>query len=393
MTKTLTDRFIQGVKPTGAIKAYTDTVVKNLSLRVMPSGHKSWSVRYKVRGRGMRVTLGDVTTMTLAAARVKARELLLTVTNGGNPAAEKQAARTAQTMQDLAEQYIEEWAKPRKKSWKADDNLLRRKILPRWRHRAITDITRKDCIALVRGVAEKAPIVANRVGALLSKIFSFALDLDLVQHNPATRIHRPGKEQQRDRVLSEDEVRTLWQSFSALEPSMAAFYKLRLLTAQRGGEVAAMRHQDLELVSGWWTIQKAATKNNLAHRVPLGPTSLALIKSLQQKEQRLGSAPATYVLVGARGKRQQAEAAATFTVPNFRGHDLRRTAASMMASAGVARLTISKILNHVESHITAVYDRHSYDAEKASALAWWDARVLAIIENKSSTVLPFSRQA
>ena len=97
------------------------------------------------------------------------------------------------------------------------------------------------------------------------------------------------------------------------------------------------------------------------------------------------------MLEGARGKRQQSEAAATFTVPNFRGHDLRRTAASIMASGGIHRLTIGKILNHVERDVTAVYDRHGYDAEKNSALDWWAVKLHAILDNKdASKVLPFA---
>ncbi len=78
---------------------------------------------------------------------------------------------------------------------------------------------------------------------------------------------------------------------------------------------------------------------------------------------------------------------------DFRGHDLRRTAASLMAGGGVPRLTISKILNHVETSITAVYDRHSYDAEKRAALDWWAVKLVAIIENRKGTVLAFSRGA
>ena len=100
------------------------------------------------------------------------------------------------------------------------------------------------------------------------------------------------------------------------------------------------------------------------------------------------------MLASARGKRQQSEAAATFTVPDFRGHDLRRTAASLMAGGGVERLAISKILNHVERSVTAVYDRHSYDAEKAAALAWWDVRLTNILENRDARkVLPFGATA
>lgn len=113
---------------------------------------------------------------------------------------------------------------------------------------------------------------------------------------------------------------------------MAAFYKLRLLTVQRGGEVASMRWQDVDLDAGWWTIPASGTENRLAHRVPLSVGALSLIAELLTTVK----VDSVFVLEGARGKRQQAEAAATLCVPDFRGHDLRRTAASMMESAGIA---------------------------------------------------------
>jgi integrase len=221
-------------------------------------------------------------------------------------------------------------------------------------------------------------------------MFVFALDRELLQVSPAVRIPRPGQEHARDRVLSEDELRTLWQSFERLEAPMSAFYKLRLLTAQRGGEVAAMPWQDVDLDAGWWTIPAALSKNKLAHRVPLNGPALAILAALRVQAKK----GEEFVLVGARGKRQQAEAAATFRVKDFRGHDLRRTAASLMASAGVPRLTISKILNHVERGVTKVYDRHSYDPEKKAALSWWATRLLAILEDKDrGRVLPFTTGA
>jgi integrase len=389
-TLSLTARTVESIKPTqGKRVEYFDTQIPGLALRVTPTGSKSWTVLYRHRSRLRRLTLGKASVLSLADARDRARDFLHDATKGADPATAKQDGRKAQTIGDLADLYIQKWAKPRKRSWKADDNLLRRKVLPRWRHRAIVDITRQDVRLLVEQVAEAgAPIVANRVAALLSKLFAFALDRDLVTASPAVRIPRPGHEQARDRVLTEDELRALWRSFSALAPPMAAFYRLRLVTVQRGGEVASMRWQDVDLDAGWWTIPATVSKNRLAHRVPLAPTALALLKGLQPKDedQRVG-----FVLTGARGKRQQSEAAATFTVPNFRGHDLRRTAASLMASGGIERLTISKVLNHVERSVTAVYDRHSYDAEKAAALAWWDARVRAIVEQRTGTVRPFVR--
>ncbi|MEO8480635.1 MAG: tyrosine-type recombinase/integrase [Acidobacteriota bacterium] len=386
-TLMLTARFVQSVKPTATRTEYFDEDVTGLALRVTPTGAKSWSVLYRHRGRLRRMTLGSERVITLASARERARDLLHDASKGSDPAAEKQAGRRAETIEDLATLYLEKWAKPRKRSWKADDNLLRRKILPRWRRRAIIDITRQDVRQLVEAVAEAgAPIVANRVAALLSKLFSFALDRDLVQFSPAVRIARPGVEKARDRVLTEEEIRAVWVTFEAMPAAMAAFYKLRLLTAQRGGEVASMCWRDVDLVHGWWTIPSSGTKNKLAHRVPLSGPAVSLLAAMLAE----ADAAETFVLAGARGKRQQAEACALFKVDDFRGHDLRRTAASYMASGGIPRLTIAKILNHVERSVTAVYDRHSYDPEKRSALEWWSVRLLATLsDDERGKVLPF----
>lgn len=181
-TVTLTARHIDSIKPTTTRVEYVDEKVPGLALRVMPTGAKSWTVRYRHRGRLRRVTLGSAAVITLAQARERVRDLLHDTSKGADPATEKQAGRKAETIGDLATLYIEKWAKPRKRSWKADDNLLRKKVLPRWQHRAIADITRQDVRQLVEQVAEAgAPIVANRVAALLSKLFAFALDRDLVQ--------------------------------------------------------------------------------------------------------------------------------------------------------------------------------------------------------------------
>ena len=391
-TLMLTTRTVDHAKSiAGKRVEYGDEKVPGLALRVTPNGAKTWTVRYRHRGRLRRVTLASAAVLSLADARTRARDVLQDASKGADPATEKQAGRKAETIGDLAELYITKWAKPRKRSWKADRNLLDRKVLPRWRYRAIVDITRQDVRLLVEHVAEAgAPIVANRVAALLSKLFAFALDRDLITVSPAVRIPRPGREQTRDRVLSEVELRTLWQSFEALTPPMSAFYKLRLLTAQRGGEVASMRWADVDLVAGWWTIPAADSKNRLAHRVPLSVAAVTLLASVLATADK----DAVFVLEGARGKRQQAEAAATFTVENFRGHDLRRTAASMMASGGIPRLTISKILNHVERDVTAVYDRHTYDPEKAAALTWWDAQLTAMLGDKAqrAAVLPMRRR-
>ncbi len=144
----------------------------------------------------------------------------------------------------------------------------------------------------------------------------------------------------------------------------------------------------MDLDAGWWTIPAAQSKNKLSHRVSLSSPAVRIIASLYAT----ADADDTFVIATARGKLQQRLAARAFALPNFRGHDLRRTAASLMAGSGVPRLVISKILNHAEPGVTAIYDRHGYDAEKRIALDGWGRTLTAIVENKKDTnVVAFAR--
>jgi len=161
---------------------------------------------------------------------------------------------------------------------------------------------------------------------------------------------------------------------------------LRLVTAQRGGEVLNLRWRDID--GDWWTIPAESSKNKLPHRVFLTSTAkkiLEAVRALQPDES-------AYVFVGVRGKRQRSGALDTLDIPDVRPHDFRRTAASMMASVGIQRLVIAKVLNHVDRGVTAIYDRHGYDPEKRVALEMWDRTMAAILEGKpAGTVVPFTQ--
>lgn len=391
-SRKFTTKTAASLKPIpGRRMEYFDTATPGLALRVTGAGVKTWALLYRHRGRLRRLTLGTLKNLGLAEARAKARNAVRSVGDGKDPAAEKQQARTAQTIADLIDDYIEQYARLRKRSWREDRRILQNVVKPVWKHKAIAEVARRDVRALIEGMAEEAPVSANRTLACIRKMFSFALDRELIEVNPASRMARPGAEQSRDRVLTDEEIRTFWQASEELEPAMRAFYRLRLLTAQRGGEVAAMQWQDVDLTTGWWTIPAAVAKNKMAHRVPLGLSALAIVKDLTP-------AADGYVLAGARGRRQQSEAAQAFAdITDFRGHDMRRTAATLMASrGGIPRLTIGKLLNHAEKGITAIYDRASYDAEKQAAIAWWDAHLKEILDagtKTRGTVRPFTGRA
>jgi integrase len=245
--------------------------------------------------------------------------------------------------------------------------------------RKAKDITRRDIVAMLDEIVSRgAPIQANRTLEIVRKLFNWALARDLLAVNPCYRVSKPSTENRSDRVLTEEEIGVVWQALAAEAPLTGATFKLRLLTAQRGAEVLAMRWDHIS--NGWWTIPAEIAKNGLAHRVPLS----APVRVLLDEIRPLGNG-SEWVFPSANGddhrvaihkahNRIRCRSGVSF-VP----HDLRRTAASHMTSIGISRIVVAKILNHAEPGVTAVYDRHSYDSEKRAALTAWGARLEEII--------------
>ncbi len=389
MPLTLTDRTVRGLDAGGKAQAdFWDTRVTGFGVRVSAEGRKTWVLRYRVQGRQRRMSLGTYPSLGLADARVAARRALGRVAHSEDPAAEKRAEARAETFAQLAGLYMEKHAKVRKKSWRSDQRLIGAELLPVLGPRKVHDITRSDVRALADAIAERgAPIMANRTLALLRKMFNVAIDLELegVDANPCLRIRPPGVERRRDRVLSQAEIREMWRALEPEDAVVRGLFKLRLLTAQRGGEVHRLRWQDLDLDSNWWTIPAEFSKNGLPHRVPMSPPVVAIITEHQQAVRS-----ATWVFPSLVHDQPVANIYSALkrvkerSTVSFEPHDLRRTAASMMASAGVNRTVIGKILNHAEPGVTAVYDRHSYDPEKRGALDAWGQQVEQILQRESS---------
>jgi len=346
---------------------------------------KTWTLMFRVDGRQFRLSLGSYSALPLAEARQLAKDALREIAHGRNPAEQKKAARLAETVSDLADLYIEKHARPNKKTWQTDYQVVNRDIKPPWGNRKVADIKRRDVIAWVDRLMERGrPIMANRTFEVARKMFSFAVARDLIEASPFFGVAKPAPERQRERVLSEDEIRKVWAGIEAEPPTLAAIMKLRLLTAQRGGEVASMRWQDIDFGTGWWTIPAAMNKSNRAHRVPLSPPVLSILAAVREQPE-----DPELVFPGKSGYRvailwRSGDRVRSVSGVDFVPHDLRRTAASHMAAMGIGRLTIGKVLNHADPSITSVYDRHSYDNEKRAALEAWARRLAEIIDGKQS---------
>ncbi|MFD1304167.1 tyrosine-type recombinase/integrase [Methylobacterium marchantiae] len=186
MQKPLTDVLVRGVPaPASGRIELSDTRCKGLELRVTSGGARSWSFRFRDprSGRVTRATIGAYPEISLADARERANGLRRSVAAGLNPVEEKRREREASntgTFKALSDRYLEEHARRFKRSAAADERNLRLHVLPKWANRRYDEIQRRDVIDLCEGmVAAGTATNANRVQALISSVFSFAVDADL----------------------------------------------------------------------------------------------------------------------------------------------------------------------------------------------------------------------
>ena len=199
-----------------------------LGARVSTVGRKSWIYMYRFEGKPRRMTLGVYPHMTLANARVhhaKAKELRDRGVDPGVVHVQKRRAeRQAETVADLVEEYLAKHARPKKRSAAADERALKKEVLPVWGHRKAKDITRRDIITLLDSVVDRgAPVMANRLLAMLRRMFGFAVERDILGATPCILIKAPSKETPRDRVLSPTEIHTIPPAFPLRVETSSAY--------------------------------------------------------------------------------------------------------------------------------------------------------------------------
>lgn len=379
-----TDKAIAALNPEA--ERYEKWEGGGFGIRVTPRGVKSWIWMYRHHGKARRMTLGTYPVVGLADARLKLAKARKLLERGEDPGAtlvmERRAEREAETVKELVDEYLEKWARPRKRSAYEDERILYKDVVPRWGRRKAKDIRRRDVITLLDSVVERgAPVQANRTLITIRRVYNWAITRDIVGANPCLGLQKPSAEKQRDRVLSADEVAALWCGLdrAGMSDTTRLALRFQLTTAQRKGEVINAEWTEIDLDEGVWTIPSEKVKNRRTHRVPLSSLALKLLEEI--KTNASGS---PWLFPSPRGNGPISPPSVDHAVRDNRDvmgvydvtpHDLRRTAASHMTSMGIIRLTVSKILNHADSGVTAIYDRHSYDPEKRHALEAWGRRL------------------
>ena len=392
----LTERVIKQLPvPQRGNKIHYDKDMPGFGLRVTKAGARAFVLNYRTSGLERRLTIGPWPAWSATAARERAKDLRREIDRGGDPLGLKNRRRGEPTFSDLVETY---WLVEghRQKGFPEYQRLLRRDALPQWRNIRAAEIQRRDVIALVERKAETAPIAANRLFELIRRVFNFAIRRDIVGSNPCSQVKKPGEERSKDRVLSHDEIRTLWADLDGpgFSEHTTAALRLILLTAQRPGEVVTIEWDEIDFDMKCWTIPADKAKNGLTHRVPLCEIPQEILKNLIRASPFVFPSPKAgrpmhraALSLALRRARQRDEN--PLEVFNFTPHDLRRTAASHMASIGIDRFLLRRVLNHKDTDVTAVYDRHSYDLEKQAALKKWEQQLLAILRGEGGKVVEF----
>lgn len=424
MTKALTVTRIDNAKATAARQEIPDGLLVGLYLVVQakPSGAKSFAVRYRHAGQTRKLTIGAYPAITLEAARDIGGAALRAAAAGRDPATEKQTAKVEAKRQaveevrgkrdlfeNIAREFIQRHAMKanRESTWRETARILGLRpspddpadlvdiggdVMSTWKGRKIQDITKRDVIALLDGVNDRgSPIMANRVLSAVRKLFNWCLARDVIQASPCTLVNPPAPERSRDRVLTDDELRQVWNAANEDGWPFGPLVKLLALTGQRLSEVGGMRWDEIDLESKLWTIPAERVKNGQRHEVPLSDAAIAIIKALPRIKTTKGYVFATRrdaAVSGFSRAKDRLDAAIDGAVADgppvehWTFHDLRRTMASGMARLGIQLPVIEKVLNHTSGTfrgVVGVYQRHSFSEEKRAALAAWASFVQSTV--------------
>lgn len=349
---------------------YHDAACPGLMLAVTSAGAKSFCMCRRVGGKPQRVHLGRFPIMTVEQAQIMAAKVNAAINCGGDPQAAKRAKRGEQTFQELFDHYMEYHAKPHKKTWQEDERIFNTDLV-RWHKRRLSEITRQDVLALHQRKGKTAPVLANRIHALVHKVFNHAIDIGMDIANPAARIKK-FREEERERYIVEHEMRRFLRAL-AIEPDpmFRDFFLVLLLTGARKSNVQAMKWNNLDLDGGMWRISSGESKNKQAMLVVLPPPIVQLLRrrrALTNGSQFVfpGSGRTGHMVEPKSAWRRICERAKLVDV---RMHDLRRTLASWQAQAGSSLPIIGHSLGQRSDRATRIYARLDFEPVRRSVTA------------------------
>ena len=370
---------------------YQDAKTTGLQLRITSSGVKTLSVLRRINGVLERITLGRYPGLTIEQARRKAAEINSDIAKGLNPGAVKRGRKAEYTFAELFSEYLDRHSKLNKKTWAEDESQFNNYLIKPLGSKKLSAINRASIAAIHSSITKAGhPTTANRVKALLSSVFGWAISAGLWESNPALGI-KLNKENSRDRFIQGDELPRFFQALADEQnDTMRDYFLLSLLTGARRSNVLAMQWADVNLGRAEWRIKE--TKNGTPQTVTLSPEALTVLLNRKPSE------PTAFVFPGTGSSGRLAEPKKGWQrileragIDDLRIHDLRRTLGSWQAKTGASLAIIGKSLNHKNQSTTAIYARLDLDPVRDSVNTATSAMMAAAGLTKAADVLPLKR--
>jgi len=374
--------------PAGKRVWMRDSRVPGLAVRITSGGSQTFYLYKRVPGykSPQKIRLGTVEELAgdMGAVRALAATKNLEIAAGKDPVAEKKAkaAKTkagadGATLKTLWVYYLDTYAKVHKRPTSiAEDERMWKAYLSEWADRPLSEITFGEVNRLKVDVAgtgdddaedeyaDRAFYMANRVLALLSKMFAEGCKAGIATANPVAGVER-FPEQTRERHLNSEEIKALFIAMKDhQEPDAVDFIKLALATGARRGMLRAMEWSEVNMTFNTWTVPAAKMKGGKAHTVPLVPQAMEILQHRRAKAPEAtrwvfpGAGPSGHLM---NIKKSFTSVLKTAGISGVRLHDLRRTVATWMNSAGANDIIIASLLAHSYRSVTGVYARVTVD--------------------------------
>jgi len=375
-----------------------------------------WKFRYRFQGVQRAMRLGSYATLSLAEARKEAKKQAARVALGHDVAADKQerqaankkkieAQKLAVTVAQLADEYFERMILGRWKHPNIVRSRIEKDIKPNIGKLHVEDVKPKHIDDMLQTIIKRgAPTIANDVLRWVRRMFNHAIKRHIIEQNPAAAFDMSdagGKEKQRERALSDDELARLFEAMreaKGFSRENELTVKLLLLLAVRKMELLAARWEEFDLDAGVWHLPGDRTKTGQALDIPLPAVAIEWLRELHHMAG--GSA---WVLPARKMQDRMIPHIAESTLSvalakikhglePFTVHDFRRTARTHLAALGVNPHVAERCLNHKLKGVEGIYNRHDYFEERKAALSAW-AGLLERLENGDTTkVVPIKRK-
>ena len=360
MSEKLTDRIIKSLEPPQKGNRITyDTDVSGFGARITAAGAISFVLNYRRKGDGKerRATIGSWPTWTVTAAREEAKALKRAVDSGGDPVGEDRALRDAPSVSEMCRRFAEEHLPKKRPATAADYKGIIREIEAELGNKKVAGVEFADVDRLHRRISKRAPYRANRVLAVVCKMFNLAILWKWRLDNPTRGIER-NPEDKRERKLTPDELARLLSALDAYPDRQSAdVLRLALFTGCRVGEAITSTWDMFDPTFTRWSKPATNTKQKKDHVVPLNAPARQLLLARHRD--------GIHVFPGANRRtvwRHWREICSAAKIDGLRIHDLRHCYATTLASSGVSLVQIGKLLGHTKADTTLRYAHVLEDA-------------------------------